>query len=146
MNSFPDELIYVLIFAALLLFQYVVQRIRRRRQQSEAPQEEPLPQDESLPEIWGRAPAIPAVSPVPVERVGRSEALAASAAIPRRRSAVRSLLRTKRDLRRAIIIMTILGPCRAFEPFDIRQLPTAGDAPSSHGGDENERHCNEWRQ
>jgi hypothetical protein len=72
MNSFPDELIYVLIFAALLLFQYVVQRIRRRRQQSEAPQEEPLPQDESLPEIWGRAPAIPAVSPVPVERVGRS--------------------------------------------------------------------------
>jgi hypothetical protein len=123
MNSFPDELIYVLIFAAILLFLYVVQRIRRR-QQSEAPQDEPLP------EIWGRAPAIPAVSPVPPERVGRSEALAASAAIPRRRSAVRSLPGTRRDLRRAIVIMTILGPCRAFEPFDIRQLPTAGGAPS----------------
>jgi hypothetical protein len=125
MNSFPDELIYVLIFAAILPFlHYVVQRIRRRRQQSEAPQDEPLP------EIWGRAPAIPAVSPVPPERVGQSEALAASAAIPRRRSAVRSPLGTRRDLRRAIVIMTILGPCRAFEPFDIRQLPTAGDAPS----------------
>jgi hypothetical protein len=143
MKSFPDELIYVLIFAAILLFQYLVQRIGRRRQQSEAPQEEPLPQEEPVPqqeplsETWGRTPAIPAVSPVPVERVRRSEALATSAAIPRRRSAVRSLLGTRRDLRRAIVIMTTLGPCRAFEPFDTRHLPTAGDAPSSHGGARN---------
>ena len=117
------ELILILILAAILLYQDVVRR-RRKRQQSEVPQDEPVP------EIWGRAPAIPAVSPVPPERVGQSEAVAASAAIPVRRSAVRPLVGTRRDLRRAIVIMTILGPCRAFEPFDIRQLPTAGDAPS----------------
>jgi len=125
METFPEELIYILIFGAILLFQYVMQRFARRRQ-SEAPQEEPLPQEEPipqeepLPEIWGRAPAIPAGSPVLVERVGRSKALAAAVAIPRRRPAVRSLLGGRRELRRAIVIMTILGPCRAQEPPDIR--------------------------
>ena len=123
MKSFPEELIYILIFGAILLFQYVMQRFARRRQ-SGAPQEEPLPQEEpipqDLPEIWGRAPAISAVAPVLVEPVVRSEAFAASAAIARRRSAVGPLLGSRRELRRAIMIMTILGPCRAQEPPDIR--------------------------
>ena len=125
MKSLPQELIYVLVFAAVMLVQYLTWRLGRRSQGEAlllAPRsdEEPAAQEELAADIWGRAPAIPAVAPALVEPVGRSEALAASAAIARRRSAVRSLLGTRRDLRRAIVSMTILGPCRAQEPPDNR--------------------------
>ncbi len=126
MNSLPPELLYLLVFGAFVLFQFLLKRFAKRRQ-SEAPQEvplsqeEPIPQNEEpLPEIWGRPPAIRAVAPVLAERVARSQALVASATIARRRSAARSLLGTKLDLRRTIVIMTILGPCRAQEPPDNR--------------------------
>lgn len=117
MNSFPTELIYILIFGAILLFNYVMQQAARRRQ-SELPRDEP-PQDEPLPEIWGRAPPIPAALPVPaasVEPVRRSEAPSASSPLPRRRFARRSLMGTRREVQNAIVIATILGPCRALEP------------------------------
>jgi hypothetical protein len=125
MNNLPPELIYLLIFGAFALFQFLLKRFAKRRQ-SEAleekplPQEEPIREEEPLPEIWGRLPAIPAVATALVERVARSQALVASATITRRRSAARSLLGTKLDLRRTIVIMTILGPCRAQEPPDNR--------------------------
>jgi hypothetical protein len=40
------------------------------------------------------------------------------APIARRRFAKKSLLGNRRDLRRAFIIMAVLGPCRAFDPGD----------------------------
>ena len=41
--------------------------------------------------------------------------------------------RSKQDLRHAIVVMTVLGPCRGREPYDSRQAgPTAGGiAPGS---------------
>ena len=125
MKNLPPELIYLLVFGAFVLFQFLLKRFAKRPQPEaleEKPltQEAPVPEDEALPEIWGRPPVTPVVAPVLAERVARSEALAASAAIARRRSAARALLGTKLDLRRTIVIMTVLGPCRAQEPPDGR--------------------------
>ena len=46
MNGLPTELIYGLIFAAILLFQYLT----RRSRQQEQPQQESAP-DEGLPQF-----------------------------------------------------------------------------------------------
>jgi hypothetical protein len=131
MKSFPTELIYLLIIGAILLFNYVMRQAASRRQselprdeppQDEPPQDEP-PQDEPLPEIWGRAPSTPAVLPAPaasVEPARRSGAPSASSPLPRRHFARRSLMGTRRDVQNAIVVTTILSPCRAYEPHDIR--------------------------
>jgi hypothetical protein len=121
MKSFPTELIYLLIIGAILLFNYVMRQAESRRQ-SELPRDEP-PQDEPLPEIWGRAPSTPAVLPAPaasVEPARRSGAPSASSPLPRRHFARRSLMGTRRDVQNAIVVTTILSPCRAYEPHDIR--------------------------
>lgn len=131
MKSFPPELIYVLIFGAILLFNYLVQKAAKRRQaelpQDERPQDElppdELPQDEPLSETWGRASPTPTVFQLraaSVEPVGRSEAPTASSARPRRRFSRRSLMGTRRGVQNAIVIAAILGPCRAFEQHDVR--------------------------
>ena len=114
--NLPEELIYVLVFGAILLGQYLMKRF--------GAQPQPLsPQDEPVPEIPEQAPATPEISPVSTWsdiRFGRSEAPSASPALARRRFSRRSLMGTKRDVQNAIVIATILGPCRAFEPHDVR--------------------------
>ena len=128
MNSLPTELIYVLAFAAVLLFQYLMKRFGPQQQPDEAPQEAPLSQEkpaaqeEFLPDFWGRAPAA-AVSPVAAAsdiRFGRSEAPSATVTLPGRRFSRRSLIGSKQAVQNAIVIATILGPCRAYEPHDVR--------------------------
>ena len=133
MEKFPvDLLVYVLIFGAIVLFQYLMKRFGPQQQPDEAPQEAPLPQEkaaaqeEPLPDIWGRAPTVPAVSPVAAAsdvRFGRSEAPGATVTLPGRRSrrfSRRARMGSRREMQNAIVIATILGPCRAFEPHDIR--------------------------
>ena len=132
MDSFPTELIYVLIFGAILLFQYLMKRFGPQQQPDEAPQEAPLAQEkpvaqeEFLPDIWGRASAVPAVSPLAAAsdiRFGRSEAPGATVTLPGRRSrrfSRRALMGNRREVQNAIVIATILGPCRAYEAHDIR--------------------------
>ena len=129
MKNLPEELIYVLVFGAILLFQYLMKRFGPQQQPDEAPQEAPLPQEkptaqeEFLPDIWGRAPAVPAVSPVAAAsdiRFGRSGAPGASTALAQRRFSRKALMGNRRDVQNAIVIATILGPCRAYEPHDIR--------------------------
>lgn len=116
MNSFPTELIYVLVFGAILLFQYVMKRF--------GPQQQPQsPQDEPVPEIPQQEQAIPETSWASTAsdiRFGRSGAPSASAPLARRRFSRRALMGNKRDVQNAIVIAAILGPCRAFEPHDVR--------------------------
>ncbi|MBI2292833.1 MAG: hypothetical protein HYU73_21450 [Betaproteobacteria bacterium] len=133
MKNIPEELIYVLIFGAILLFQYLMKRFGPQQQPDEAPQEAPLPQEkpaaqeEFLPDLWGRAPAVPAVSPVAAAsdiRFGRSEAPGATDTLPGRRSrrfSRSALMGNRREVQNAIVIATILGPCRAYEPHDNRR-------------------------
>ena len=132
MKNIPEELIYVLIFGAILLFQYLMKRFGPQQQPDEAPQEAPLPQEqpaaqeELLPDLWGRGSTVPAVSPVTAAsdiRFGRAEALGATGTLPGRRSrrfSRNALLGNRREVQNAIVIATILGPCRAYEPHDIR--------------------------
>ncbi len=117
MERFPVELLYVLGFLALVLFNYFAQRAARRREQQEKAQTAVAPAapsvEEELPEeLWGRTVTPPAPPPAPV-LVRRS---APPPPAPRRLHPVRALLKDKRDLRRAVVLMMVLGPCRAQEP------------------------------
>ncbi len=116
MNGLPTELIYILIFAAVLLFQYAMKRFGPQEQRESA-QDERLPK---IPEAVEEAPAASSVSRVAVGHFGGAEAPMASSALPRRRFAMRLLMGTKQDVQNAIVIATILGPCRAYEPHDVR--------------------------
>ena len=116
MKGLPEELIYVLIFAAILLLQYLMKRFGPQQQQQS-------PQDEPDPEFPEQEQATPETSPVSTAsdiRFGRSGAPSASTALPQRRFSRKSLMGNRRDVRNAIVIAAILGPCRAFEPHDVR--------------------------
>ena len=118
MERFPVELLYVLGFIAVVLFNFIAQRRARRGQQEEAqlpapPLEEaavpaPSPSADLGDDVWGRTPA-PAPAPKTLL------APPAPPPAPRRMHPARALLNDKRDLRRAVVLMMILGPCRAQE-------------------------------
>ncbi len=125
MNSAPAELLYALLFGAVLLVQYLMKRFGGRPQPDDALPEAPVPEaqpaerDASVPESWGRVPEVAAGSLAAAQWTARLEAPAASAAMPRRRVASRKLL-TGENLQRAVVGMTLLGPCRAQVPHESR--------------------------
>ena len=119
MERFPAEILYVLAFLAIILFNVIAQRAARRRpQQAEAEQAAvpapPPAEDEPLDDIWGRTPAPPPAA-VATPRPAPAP-LPAQPRMPRRVHPVRALLKERRDLRRAVVLMMVLGPCRAQEP------------------------------
>ena len=119
MERFPVELLYVLGFIAIVLFNYFAQRAARRRQQQEEAQAQPAPppvEEPLLEDVWGRTPT-PAPVPAPLA-APRPAALpiAVQPPAPRRTHPVRALLHDKRDLRRAVVLIMVLGPCRSQEP------------------------------
>jgi hypothetical protein len=125
MERFPVELLYVLAFVGFILFNYFVQQARRRRQEEQAQaQAQPAPppvEEEILEDIWGRTPTpAPAPAPPPPVLAARPAAppIAAQPPAPRRTHPVRALLHDKRDLRRAVVLMMVLGPCRSQEPLE----------------------------
>jgi hypothetical protein len=114
MPDIPFAQILILIaFILFLLINLLLRRMQRRVEQ-QAPRQPPPPQPAPRtfvpppPEIIAslkervRAPELPERPPPP--RSGRLRK--------------RSLFRNRRDLRRAIILMTVLGPCRAAESSD----------------------------
>lgn len=121
MNSVPAELLYVLLFAAVLLVQYLLKRFGP--QPDDALQEAPVAEEQAAepeapaPGGRGRTPELAAVSLAVAQWAARNEAPAAGAALPRRRCASRSLL-SGRNLQRAVVGMTLLGPCRAQQPHE----------------------------
>ncbi len=116
MKDYPPELIYVLLFAALLLFQFLKKRFAPREEEESMP-EEPLP---PIPAAVAGAP--PGAAPAAMEgsHWGRAEPRRAPIAPRRRRFSRKSLMGTRRSVQNAMVIATILGPCRAFEPHDVR--------------------------
>lgn len=120
MKSFPPELIYVLIFVGIYLVQYMM-----KRRGSQAPQEPvqdvPVaqPPDEITPDLagleWG-TPMGGSSSRASGDEPGRPEAPTTLRAHARRRFSRQSLMGTPRDVQNAVVIATILGPCRALEP------------------------------
>jgi hypothetical protein len=112
MRNFSFEpIILLIIFILITLANYVLERMRRRYEQ-------PSPARQPMPDMGVRRQAAPAPalgSPAPRER--------AQTAPPNRILALsrsgwsrKTLFRTRRDVRRVIVAMTVLGPCRAYEP------------------------------
>jgi hypothetical protein len=102
-----EQLLLLVIFILIPLANYVLQRIRRRYQ--------PPPQDRRrMPDMGMRrqaaAPAQTAGVRKRAPETGSSDDRA-----PRRDPGLK-LFRNQRDVRSAVIAMTILGPCRAYEP------------------------------
>lgn len=115
MKDVPAELLYVLMFLAIVLFQYLMKRF--------GPQTPPEPawdeRLEQIPEAAEDVPPAPAVFAAAGGHFGRSDAPRAASA--RRRFSRGSLMGTRREVQNAVVVATILGPCRAFEPHDVRQ-------------------------
>jgi len=122
MDRFPVEILYVLAFLGFVLFNFLSQLAARRRRQEEQAQageplesaaEPPFPAEpEPLEDVWGRPPA-PAAPPAPLPTP--RPALPELRVAPRRHP-VRALLSDRRDLRRAVVLMMVLGPCRSQDP------------------------------
>jgi len=111
MQDIPVAQILVLIaFILFPLLSLLMQRTRRRVG-SQMPRNEPLAH---APLPTRRIPRSRTVAEPAVERGRDTEG--GEAPPPRRSPAVqRSLFRTPRDLRRAVILMTVLGPPRAYD-------------------------------
>jgi hypothetical protein len=106
------ELIILLgLFILIPLANYVLERMRRRYQ--------PPPEPRRVPDMGLRRQAAPTAPAASAPRERAPQARPAGAIQPSRRREIRhTLFRTRRDLRRTIIAMTILGPCRAYDPPD----------------------------
>ena len=107
-----EQIVLLIVFILLPLLNFVIQRIQRRRKR-QTPEKEPVAQ------IRRQAQATPAPPPTPRasrSRVHGPQAPTISTPISVSHVTERSLLGTSRDVRRGMILMTILGPCRAFDP------------------------------
>ncbi len=136
-----DLLIYGLLFLAIIgynLFkQFVAARAeqRRRQQQAAAAQGMPQPDPEADPftlteSDWGRPPEVeaapelrPVVKPALKSEPARSQSGPAIGAIrppipSERRHARHHMFQHRRALREGIVMLTVLGPCRALQPYD----------------------------
>lgn len=112
-------LIIGLIIAGFMLFNHFArQAARRLHEQQEAAAREAAPEEEEgLEDIWGRPAAPPSRAPAPHEAAPAPRSVPAT---PPPARAAHPLFRTRQDLRRAIVAMTVLGPCRAQEPPEQR--------------------------
>ena len=109
-----EQILLLLAFILLPLLNLLFQRIKRRVE-SETPAEEPVA---SVPRPPRATPPYPSPSRPAGDRGRRLESQALAVPARRRRFNKNSLFGTPRDLRRAIVLMTLLGPCRALDPPD----------------------------
>jgi len=106
------QILLLLFFIALPLLNFLLQRARKRRHH-------PVPQEKPVEQMFYQAQTtLPRATP---RAAGdRMHGSPARAVAPPANNPLtkRSLLGTTRDARRGIVIMTLLGPCRAFDPPD----------------------------
>ncbi|MCW5644173.1 MAG: hypothetical protein KIT63_18890 [Rhodoferax sp.] len=138
-----ESLLFGLLFLAVVGFQVLKQFLaaraaqRRRQQQMQAGAGVPQPSYDVEPEPleltesdWGRAPEPLPVTELPLEvqlalkpRPERQRDAAPAAprrtdATQQRRRARHRLFHSQRALRHGVVMMTVLGPCRALKPYD----------------------------
>lgn len=149
-----ELLLFGLLIAGVILFNYLTQQAAKKARQREARQA--AAPDAITESAWGRTPgasaqpATEAMEPYkwgrprealeshaarPLERTravpapsleeiqalaqAKAEAERTPSPAPRRPAQAARLFRSRDDLRRAVIAMTVLGPCRAIEPAEL---------------------------
>ena len=129
MSPIAEDLIVFVLFAAFVLLQ--VLRSRRRKEARRAPgptaatgpANTPSQAEAEAEAEWDSVtPVPPAWTPAPVEGPRPKpppRALQAHERPRTRRFSRRTLMGDRRSLQDAIIVATILGPCRARRPRDI---------------------------
>jgi hypothetical protein len=110
------QIILLIVFILVPVINFVIKQLRR-------PVGSETTEDEPVLETPRRAQATPESLPLTPSYTSRkefhaSQALTMETPLSRRRFFKRALLENAGDVRRGIIIMTILGPCRAFDPRD----------------------------
>jgi hypothetical protein len=112
-NVTVQQILLLIIFVALPLLNWLLRRVRQRRERQ-------IPQPPTMPEMRRRAtvsePRSLAPQQLTRDRIQAQETPRAPVAGPQRGNSKSSLFRRKAEMRRAIILMTILGPCRAADP------------------------------
>ena len=115
MKGIPEELLYVLVFLAIMLFQYLTKRFGPKAPEEPAWDERPSQVPEELEDI-AVASAVPGVADA---ISGRSDV---PVVVPvRQRFSRNSLMGSRRAVQNGVVVATSLGPCRALEPHDVRQ-------------------------
>jgi hypothetical protein len=109
------QVLLLILFILVPLINFVRQRLRRRV-------ENQIPQQAQMTLARRQAQEAPARAEIPgglrQNRLREAQESPFAAAPSRRSSYRRSFTENKRDVRRGIIMMTILGPCRTFDPKD----------------------------
>jgi hypothetical protein len=113
MRNFSIEpIVLLIIFILIPLANYVLERMRRRF-------EPPAPGRQPMPDRGMRRQAAPVTTPAsPALRERAQEEAPPNRILPPSRSrwSRKTLFRTRHDVRRVIVAMTVLGPCRAYDP------------------------------
>jgi hypothetical protein len=117
MQDLPvGPLLFLIAFVLLPLLNWLLRRMGRRfeRQLPQEPPRQPAPRTYAkLPSFESAAAATEQVPPV---------AVAESSPRPRRQRR-NKIFTSRRDLRRAILLMAVLGPCRAVNSADGERQP-----------------------
>jgi len=107
------QILLLIVFILVPLFNFLMRRLRKPVE-SETPANEPVPDP---PRRVRPAPESPPPPPrAPRNRAREMQGPVALTPPARRHFTKSSLFATPRDVRRGIILMAILGPCRAFDP------------------------------
>lgn len=122
-----ESLILLALFVLLPLIERLVLAARRRRERAmaerpEAEMELPpfmVPEERPLPVVMP-PPLPPAASarPKPVTATPRRRAPQQPSVVAARARAASVGSPYRRDLRRAVVMAAVLGPCRALSPYD----------------------------
>jgi hypothetical protein len=109
-NFNVGPIIVLIIFILIPLANYVLGRMRRRFEQ-------PKPAGQRMPDMGLRRQAAPAPTPTSGMPRERAQETPLNAILPSSQSrwSRRTLFRNRRDLRRVIVAMVVLGPCRAAD-------------------------------
>ena len=108
------QILLLILFIIVPLVNFLLKRVRSGL-------ETQTPNDEALTQMRRQAQTPPSSLPSPRpsrDQLRESTEPTVTAPLPKRRFSRLALLKNKRDVRRGIIIMTILGPCRTFDSLD----------------------------
>jgi hypothetical protein len=115
MNGIPQDLIFFLIFGAIVLFQILRAQWRRRTAHPPAATAPALQAEESTPE----PSPVQCLPEVPRATAARARTLPPSVSGEAHRFSRWALLGNRRSMQNAIVIAAILQPCRAKRPHEV---------------------------